>query len=99
MTTFLLIRHAAPELVPNTLAGRTPGIPLSTQGQTQALRLAKRLAALPIDAVYSSPLERALRTAEPLAEHVRRDVQCCESFADIEYGEWSGKHFDELNSD
>lgn len=99
MTTFLLIRHAAPDLLPNTLAGRTPGIPLSTQGEKQALRLAERLAGLPIDAVYSSPLERALLTAGPLADHVRRDVQCCESFADIEYGEWSGKHFDELNGD
>lgn len=99
MTTFLLIRHAAPELAPNTLAGRTPGINLSTQGQGQAQRLAARLAGLEIDAVYSSPLERALQTAEPMAEHVRRSVQCCEAFADIEYSEWTGKHFDELNGD
>lgn len=99
MTTFLLIRHAAPELLPNTLAGRMPGIHLSTQGQKQAQRLAARLADQPIAAVYSSPLERALHTAEPLAEHVREEVQCSEAFADIEYGEWSGKHFDELNGD
>jgi len=99
MTTFLLIRHAAPELVPDTLAGRLPGIPLSRQGQKQAHRLAERLAALPIAAVYSSPLERALQTAESLAEHVRGDVQCCDAFADIEYGEWSGKRFDELSGD
>ncbi len=99
MTTFLLIRHAVPDLAPNTLAGRMPGIHLSSQGEQQALRLAGRLACLPIDAVYSSPLERALLTAEPLAEHVHCEVQCCDSFADIEYGEWSGKHFDELNGD
>jgi probable phosphomutase (TIGR03848 family) len=99
MTTFLLIRHAAPELVPDTLAGRLPGVPLSRQGQKQAERLAERLAELPIAAVYSSPLERALGTAEPLAQLVRTEVQCCDSFADIEYGEWSGKRFDELNGD
>lgn len=99
MTTFLLIRHAAPELLANTLAGRMPGIHLSTQGQKQAQRLAARLAGQPIAAVYSSPLERALSTAEPLAEHLHKEVQCCDAFADIEYGEWSGKRFDDLNGD
>jgi probable phosphoglycerate mutase len=99
MTTFLLIRHAAPELVADTLAGRLPGIHLSTQGQRQAVRLAERLATLPIEAIYCSPLERALQTAQPLAEYLHLDVLCCDAFADIEYGEWSGKHFDDLNAD
>ena len=99
MTTFLLIRHAAPDLPPDTLAGRAPGVNLSVQGQSQAQRLAVRLAGLAIDAIYSSPLERAMQTAEPMAEYARRSVQCCEAFADIEYSEWTGKHFDELNED
>jgi probable phosphoglycerate mutase len=99
MTTFLLIRHAAPALVANTLAGRLPGIQLSTEGERQAQQLARRLAALPIAAIYSSPLERAQQTALPLAMRLHLDVQCCEAMADIDYGEWSGQHFDALAGD
>lgn len=99
MTTFLLIRHAAPDLMPNTLAGRLPGIHLSTQGEMQAQRLAERLGVLPIAAIYSSPLERAQQTAHPLAARLQLDVQCCEAIADLDYGEWSGQHFDDLAAD
>ncbi len=99
MTTFLLIRHAAPDLVADTLAGRLPGIHLSTQGEKQARHLAERLAALPICAVYSSPLERALQTAQPLAASLHLDVHCCEALADIDFGEWSGKRFEDLSTD
>jgi probable phosphomutase (TIGR03848 family) len=99
MTTFLLIRHAAPDLVSDTLAGRLPGIHLSTQGLTQAHRLAERLATLPISAVYSSPLERALETAQPLAARMHLDVRCCEAIAEIDFGDWSGKRYDELTAD
>jgi probable phosphoglycerate mutase len=99
MTTFLLIRHAAPDLHSGTLAGRLPGIHLSAQGERQAQGIAQRLAALPIAAVYSSPLERAQQTAQPLAARLHLDVHCCEAIADIDYGEWSGQHFDDLAAD
>jgi probable phosphoglycerate mutase len=99
MTTFLLIRHAAHELVEHTLAGRMPGVHLSAEGQRQARRLARRLACLPVAAVYSSPIERALQTAEPLAARLQLAVQHCDGFAEIDFGEWSGKPFDELASD
>jgi probable phosphoglycerate mutase len=95
----LLIRHAAPELSAGTLAGRLPGIHLSAEGEQQAQRLAGRLAALPLAAVYSSPLERALHTAEALAACRGLAVQVCEAVADIDYGEWSGQHFDALAGD
>jgi probable phosphoglycerate mutase len=81
------------------LAGRLPGIHLSAQGEQQAQRLAERLAVLPIAAVYSSPLERALHTAQPLADCRRLAVHPCEAMADIDYGEWSGQRFDDLAGD
>jgi probable phosphoglycerate mutase len=99
MTTFLLIRHAAPDLVTDTLAGHLSGIHLSVQGQKQALRLAERLVTLPVCAVYSSPLDRALQTAQPLAASLHLDVHCSESIADIDFGEWSGKRLDDLSTD
>lgn len=96
---FLLARHAAPDLAEGTLAGRMPGVYLSLQGQRQAQRLADRLVALPIAAIYSSPLERTLQTAQPLASALKLPVQICESFAEIDFGDWTGKRFDELAAD
>jgi probable phosphoglycerate mutase len=69
------------------------------QGQKQALRLAERLVTLPVCAVYSSPLDRALQTAQPLAASLHLDVHCSESIADIDFGEWSGKRLDDLSTD
>ena len=45
------------------LSGRTPGIDLSEKGGGQAEALGERLAALPIAAVYASPIERTTQTA------------------------------------
>ena len=68
MTTFLLIRHALNDyVIENRLAGHLPGIHLNEKGITQAEHLSESLQKLPIRAIYSSPLERALETAETVA--------------------------------
>lgn len=99
MTIFILIRHAAHKLANGVLAGRTPGVYLSVQGQEQAQQLVDRLAALPIDAIYSSPLERTMQTAQVLGAYFNLPVQTSDGFAEIDFGEWSGKSFDELTTD
>ena len=99
MTTFLLIRHASHDRPGDTLLGWTPGVHLSEQGRAQAQRLRERLAALPVAAVYSSPLSRAVETAEILAAAWERDVQCSEAFGEIDFGAWSGRRFDDLAAD
>jgi len=99
LTTFLLLRHAAHTLTGDVLAGHTPGVHLSRQGQQQAQQLVARLAALPIAAIYSSPLERTMQTAQALASRLNLPVQASASFAEIDFGEWSGQRFDELAGD
>jgi probable phosphoglycerate mutase len=99
MTTFLLIRHAAHDAVTHTLVGRQPGVTLSPMGRQQAQQLAARLAALPVTAIYSSPLARAMQTAEPLAMRLQLDIQCSEGFSEIDFGAWAGQRFDALASD
>ena len=62
-----LIRHA--ESVSNA-AGRVQGhsdVALSDRGRRQAEALAAALGRLPIEAIYASPLRRAVETAQPLA--------------------------------
>ena len=99
MTTFFLIRHALCDGVGHTLWGRTPGICLNEKGKLQARQLAETCEGLRLDAVYSSPLERALETAAPIASCMRLEVRQSAALNEIDFGEWSGKTFEELAPD
>jgi len=67
MPLLLLIRHGENEFVKTgKLPGRLPGIHLNEKGQKQAQALSDALKDVPIKAVYSSPLERAMETAGPM---------------------------------
>jgi probable phosphoglycerate mutase len=99
LTTFLLVRHATHTLADGTLAGHLPGVHLSEQGQQQAQHLAERLAALPIAALYSSPLERCVQTANSIAARLNVPLQLCGAFGEIDFGEWTGRRFDDLTGD
>jgi len=62
----LLVRHALPLRVA-TVDGSPADPPLAEEGRGQAQRLARWFERERLDALYSSPLRRALETAEPLA--------------------------------
>ena len=92
MTTLLLIRHAENDYtLKGKLAGWTEGVGLNEQGRAQADALAKRLEKAPLKAIYSSPLERALETAAPLARSRRMPVVRRAPLGEIKYGRWTGK--------
>lgn len=65
--TLYLARHAEAHNPRRILYGRLPRIDLSEQGRRQAAALAEALAGLRLDAIYSSPLLRARRTADAIA--------------------------------
>jgi probable phosphomutase (TIGR03848 family) len=93
----LLIRHGENEYTrTGKLAGRLPGVHLNETGQKQAQALAARLGKAPLKAIYSSPLERAMETARPLAEALRLEVQICEAVREIDFGAWTGKSLKRL---
>lgn len=96
MTTFLLIRHADNASVGRFIAGRKPGVHLNQTGNAQAERLAERLASLSIAAVYSSPMERAMETVEPLARRLGLEIQVLNGLNELDYGEWTGRSSQEL---
>jgi len=98
MTTFYLIRHAEKDAPEDVLAGRTPGIGLSERGRRQAEAIARRLAAERIEVVGSSPVQRARETAEPIARTAGVEVQTLTGLHEIEFGEWTGKTFAELEA-
>jgi probable phosphoglycerate mutase len=96
VTTFLLIRHAMCDHVGRTIAGRSPDVHLNDAGLTQAERLAELLDDVPLDAVASSPLPRALETATPLTRRRNLPLQVLESLSEIDYGHWTGRSLDGL---
>jgi broad specificity phosphatase PhoE len=98
MTKFLLIRHALTDSVGKRLSGRTPGVPLNAEGQAQAQELAVRLTNVAIDAIYTSPLERAVQTAEPLAKARNLTIAESDNFLEIDFGQWTNCTFQELEN-
>jgi broad specificity phosphatase PhoE len=99
MTTFFFIRHAACNGLGHTLWGRTPGICLNETGNSQAQRLAERFNEIKLKAIYSSPLERALHTAEMIAARLNLEVKKSTALNEIDFGEWTGKPFEVLARD
>jgi probable phosphomutase (TIGR03848 family) len=101
MPTLILVRHG--RSTANTaglLAGRTPGVSLDEHGQTQAEALPGRLAALPLAAVVSSPLQRCQETLAPLTR-ARPDLplHTDERISECDYGDWSGRKLAELGEE
>jgi len=97
MTTFLLIRHGMTDAVGKAITGRLPGVHLNEAGRRQADDLPGRLKRWKIDAIYSSPLERALETAAPAARKLGLKVMMSEALSEVDFGEWSGRSLAELD--
>ncbi|HLK50157.1 MAG TPA: histidine phosphatase family protein [Bryobacteraceae bacterium] len=98
MTKFWLIRHAETDTAGNTITGRLPGVHLNAMGRRQAELLVSQLRPAPLTAIYASPLERARETAAPLAQAKQLTILTCEAAIEVEFGEWSGKTWQELEA-
>lgn len=97
MPVVLLIRHGENEYVKKgRLAGRKPGVHLNERGRAQARALAGGLAKLPIKAIYSSPLERTMETAFPLAEQFKLEVVPRDGLLEVDFGTWQDKTLKQL---
>lgn len=92
MPTLLLIRHGENDYVKShKMAGRLPEVRLNPKGQKQAEALAEALKDVPLKAVYSSPLERAMATASPIAEAHKLKVVQVPELMDTDIGKWQGR--------
>lgn len=98
MTTLYLIRHAANDFVKDgKLAGRLPDVHLNDTGRGQAEAMAARMAQVKLDAIYASPLERAVETAQYLARPRELAIQIRDGLHELDCGIWTGQKIDELN--
>ncbi len=90
MTEVLLVRHGETDWNRENRFQGHADPPLNARGWAQAAEVAERLAAEPVDAVYSSPLRRALETAEVVAARLGLAVEQAEGLREIDVGEWQG---------
>jgi probable phosphoglycerate mutase len=96
VTLVLFIRHGTNDWVHGRLAGWTPGVHLNEEGRKQAEALSQRLGDLPIAAIYSSPLERTVETAQAIATPRALHLRLVENLGEVRYGEWQGAELKEL---
>jgi probable phosphoglycerate mutase len=96
VSRLVLARHAVTAQTGPLLSGRLPGIDLSDEGRRQADALADRLSALPVAAVYASPIERTTQTAQAVAARHQVDVRALDGVLEADYGEWTGQKLAEL---
>jgi probable phosphoglycerate mutase len=90
MTDIILVRHGETDWnVSEVFRGRID-IELSETGLKQAELLAQYLGELKIAAVYSSPLKRALKTADMIADHQNLEAGITPGLIDFDFGEWQG---------
>jgi probable phosphomutase (TIGR03848 family) len=95
--TVILLRHGrSTSNTAHVLAGRSEGVELDDKGRQQATELVDRVAELPIRVVVCSPMLRCRRTIEPLAEALGVEVKVDDRFAEVDYGEWTGRKIADL---
>jgi len=76
-----------------------PGVHLGETGKVQSERLAERFAGENVACICTSPLERAVETAEPIAARLGQRLEISEAIAEIDFGAWSGTRFEALAQD
>ena len=96
MTEIILVRHGETDWnVAEVFRGRID-IELNETGIKQAELLAEYLSSSKVGAIYSSPLKRALKTAEVLARYHSLEVEIAPGLIDFDYGEWQGLSHQEV---
>jgi probable phosphoglycerate mutase len=96
MALFYFLRHGETAWnAEGRLCGRTD-VPLSDVGRRQAQLLARRLKPIMVDALYASPLGRALETAQLIGAAIGREPVVDRRLAELNYGAWEGTTFEEI---
>lgn len=98
MALVILVRHGqTDENVSGRISGQGPA-PLNARGQEQARLAADVLASLGVIQVFSSPVVRARQTAEILNQRLQVPIVEMPELREVEYGEWEGKHFNDMRA-
>ncbi|MDR1621059.1 MAG: histidine phosphatase family protein [Synergistaceae bacterium] len=92
----LLVRHGRTDWNDaHRFQGRTD-IPLNAAGLAQAEKTAARLAAWPVDVIYTSPMTRARETATAIAARHGRPPVVLDDLTEVNFGSWEGLFIEDI---
>ena len=93
----IFLRHAQAENnTKKILAGRTPGINLTDDGKKQAEQAGKMLQSLNVSAIYSSPIDRAVQTAEIIKKHCNIEFKTDDRLIELNMGQFTMMPYQEI---
>ena len=96
-TLVLFVRHGQTPSTGQRLPGRAPGLHLSDAGRDQATAAATRVAEMKrVEAIYTSPLERARETAAPIATARELKPAVNRGLLECDFGDWTGAELKKL---
>lgn len=92
MTTVILIRHGETDWNRDRrFRGHAP-VPLNARGRQEAELTAQRVvSSWNVNTIYSSPVARAVETAEPLRRLTGLPIHVSAPFVDLDFGAWQGR--------
>jgi broad specificity phosphatase PhoE len=91
-----LVRHGETEW---NRTGRRQGqldAPLTESGSVEIQRVAERIGSLPIDGVFSSPLGRAITTAQEYAQTLQQTITTLDDLREMDHGDMAGMTNEEI---
>ncbi len=97
-TKVILLRHGQTDWNSGKRYQGHSDVPLNETGRRQAAKLGRRLAGLPLKAVYSSDLTRAVQTAEAVALQHGLKVLERPAFRELNFGLWEGLSYEQIVS-
>ena len=93
----IFLRHGQAENnTKKILAGRSPGVDLTQVGIQQVEQSGKILESLNISAIYSSPIDRALQTAEIVGKHCDLDITNDDRLIELDMGKFTKMPYDQI---
>jgi len=91
MSVLYLVRHGMTDDSGKRITGYRPGVHLNKAGIRRAVQVANYLKPFPIKAIYASPLERAMETAESIATRHDLPVHPVDFLKELDFGDYQGK--------
>ncbi|UPK30876.1 histidine phosphatase family protein [Bradyrhizobium sp. 195] len=96
--TIHLVRHGHHALLGRMLCGRMKGVELDELGTSEIARCAETITPSPT-LIQSSPQRRCMQSACILSAYLRLPVEIVPALDELDYGEWTGRSFEDLGSD
>ncbi len=93
MIQLYLIRHAQTQFNKEHIFQGITDNGLNEDGLKQAELIADYFENIQVDEIYSSPLNRVVQTAKPLANRKKKEIKILEDFYEVDCGKWEGENW------